>query len=76
MEKNLTYESAFSELKKIAAEIEQETVSVDILAEKVKRASVLIEYCQSKLRDTELQVNKIIQQMEKNTVRLEPGSEI
>jgi exodeoxyribonuclease VII small subunit len=75
MEKNLTYESAFIELKKIAAEIEQETVSVDVLAEKVKRASVLIEYCQSKLRDTELQVNKIIQQMEKNTARLEPGTE-
>ena len=67
MEKNLTYESAFNELKQIAAGIEQESVSVDVLAEKVKRASVLIEYCQSRLRDTEIQVNKIIQQMEKNT---------
>lgn len=71
MEKNLTYESAYSELKQIATEIEQESVSVDVLAEKVKRASVLIEYCQSRLRDTEIQVNKIIQQMEKNVTRLE-----
>lgn len=76
MEKNLTYESAFSELKQIASEIEQETVSVDVLAEKVKRASVLIEYCQARLRDTEIQVNKIIQQMEKNASRMESGAEI
>ena len=75
MEKNLTYESAFSELKQIATEIEQESVSVDVLAEKVKRASVLIEYCQSRLRDTEIQVNKIIQQMEKNVAGTEPAAE-
>lgn len=66
MEKNLTYEEAFKELKQIASEIEQESVSVDILAERVKRASVLIDFCQTKLRNTELEVNKIIQQMEGN----------
>ena len=64
MEENLTYEAAFAELKEIAAEIENETVSVDVLAEKVKRASVLIAFCQSKLRNTETEVNKIIRQME------------
>jgi exodeoxyribonuclease VII small subunit len=39
-------------------------VSVDVLADKVKRASVLIGYCQTKLRTTETEVNKIIKQME------------
>lgn len=64
MEKNLTYESAYRELAEIAQEIETESVSVDVLAEKVKRASDLIEFCQVKLRATETEVNKIIRQME------------
>jgi exodeoxyribonuclease VII small subunit len=63
METNLTYEKAFNELRQIAAEIESEKVSVDELAEKVKRASVLIRYCQEKLRSTETEVNNIISQM-------------
>ena len=64
MEQNLTYEEAYAELKKIASAIESETVSVDELALKVKRASFLITYCQSKLRSTEQEVNNIIKQME------------
>jgi exodeoxyribonuclease VII small subunit len=69
MEKKLTYEEAFAELRQIAQEIENETVSVDVLAGKVKRASVLIAYCQSKLRDTETEVAKIIAQMEAGTAQ-------
>jgi exodeoxyribonuclease VII small subunit len=61
---NQTYEEAYAELKKISSEIENESVSVDVLSEKVKRASELITYCQSKLRSTELEVNNIIKQME------------
>lgn len=68
MEENLTYEQAYAELKKIASEIETESVSVDVLAEKVKRAAQLITFCQTKLRSTEQEVNNIIKQMEsKNT---------
>jgi exodeoxyribonuclease VII small subunit len=64
MEKTLTYEKAFSELQEIAREIESENVAVDMLAQKVKRASELITYCQDKLRSTEKEVNKIIAQMD------------
>ena len=62
-----TYETAYAELKQIAAEIENESVSVDVLAEKVKRASELIAFCQKKLRSTEQEVNNIIKQMETKT---------
>lgn len=65
MEANLTYESAYRELAEIAKEIETESVSVDVLAQKVKRASELITFCQAKLKSTETEVNKIIEQMEK-----------
>lgn len=67
MEKTLTYEEAYNELARIAGEIENESVSVDVLAQKVKRASELITFCQTKLKSTEAEVNKIIAQME-NTV--------
>ena len=65
MQENLTYEAAYQELAVIAREIESETVSVDILAQKVKRAAELISFCQQKLRTTESEVNKIIAQMDK-----------
>jgi exodeoxyribonuclease VII small subunit len=61
---NITYESAFKELEQITKEIENESVSVDILSEKVKRASFLIEICQKKLRQTEDEVTNIIRHME------------
>lgn len=64
MEMNLTYEEAYIELASIAKDIENESVSVDVLAEKVKRASELITFCQTKLKSTESEVNKIIAQME------------
>jgi exodeoxyribonuclease VII small subunit len=61
----MNYESAYKELQAIAKEIENESVSVDVLAEKVKRASELIAFCQKKLRATEEEVNNIITQMER-----------
>ncbi|NIG55164.1 exodeoxyribonuclease VII small subunit [Chitinophaga sp. Cy-1792] len=63
MGEELTYENAFRELQEIAEEIEMETVSVDLLADKVKRAAMLIAFCQQKLRATETEVNNIIKQM-------------
>jgi exodeoxyribonuclease VII small subunit len=64
MSKNLTYELAYKELKEIAEAIDNESVSVDVLAEKVKRASELIEFCQKRLRATEKEINQIIRGME------------
>lgn len=64
MEQHLSYEAAFKELKQIEAEIAGESVSVDLLAERVKRASFLIQLCQVKLRETETEVNNILRQME------------
>lgn len=61
---NLTYEEAYLELLQIASEIEEESVSVDVLATKVKRASELISFCQNKLKATEKDVLSIIQKME------------
>lgn len=63
----LTYEAAYQELAQIAKEIESESVSVDVLAQKVKRASELVAFCQTKLKSTEAEVNQIISQMEQHS---------
>lgn len=57
----MTYEKAYAELAAISREMEEGGVSVDLLAEKVRRASELIRFCQSRLRDTETEVNRIIE---------------
>ena len=70
MSKDLNYKDSLDELSQIAAAIENESISVDELATKVKRAAELIDFCQTKLRTTDGEVKKILAQMEaksKNT---------
>jgi len=63
----MTYEKAYAELASISREMEEGGVSVDLLAEKVRRASELIRFCQSRLRDTETEVNRIIEGLRPET---------
>ena len=65
--KKLTYSQAIGELEKIINEIEAESVDVDILAEKVKRATYLIKFCKSNLRTTEEEVKKVLSEMEEKS---------
>lgn len=64
MEIPLTYEAAYTELQEIVAALENETISVDELALKVKRATELVEFCQSKLKSAETEVGKIIKNLD------------
>ncbi|WP_026464902.1 exodeoxyribonuclease VII small subunit [Adhaeribacter aquaticus] len=61
---NLTYQEALDELTDIISRLESESIPIDELAQKVKRASELIQYCQSKLTSTDSEVKKIISQLE------------
>lgn len=62
-EKDLKYSKAIEELEEIVEQIEGEGVDVDTLAEKVKRASYLIEFCRGKLKETETEVRKVLSGM-------------
>lgn len=64
MSDNLTYQSAFKELQQIVVDLEEGEVNVDELSEKVKRATMLIAVCKSKLTETEENVNKILKDLE------------
>ncbi len=64
MNEQVTYAGAMAELSAIAEAMEDETIAVDELSEKVKRAAELIAFCQEKLRTTEEDVKKVIAKME------------
>lgn len=59
----MTYAQALKELEEIIQEIESETVDVDCLTEKVKRASFLIKWCKNRLRKTETEVKKVLTEL-------------
>jgi exodeoxyribonuclease VII small subunit len=47
---NLTYNKAYQDLSKLVDEIGDEKIKLDTLADKVKQAKELIDFCETKLR--------------------------
>lgn len=72
--RQLTYSRAWKELEEIINEIESEEIDVDVLAEKVKRASYLIKFCKGRLRNTEDEVKKVLSDIEESADTDQPGS--
>lgn len=66
--KSITYAEAISELEKIVDAIDTEAIDVDHLAEKVKRAAHLITVCKTKLKQTEDDVKKVLEDIEAEDV--------
>mgnify|MGYP000279976605 CR=1 FL=1 len=58
MSKDISYTDALNELNEISHAIDDESIPLDELAKKVKRASELIAICRTKLRSTEDEVKK------------------
>jgi exodeoxyribonuclease VII small subunit len=59
----IRYSEASNELEQILAEIEDGTVDVDALTEKVERAAALIRICRDKLSGTEMRVTKVVEEL-------------
>ena len=60
MNKSFTYAEAIVELETIVSEIENASIGVDELTEKVKRAAELIKFCRNRLTSAEKEVNSIL----------------
>lgn len=61
----LTYTEAVAELEKILAELENNSeVNMDVIAEKVKRAAVLMEFCKKQLHELDDELEKMIEQLD------------
>ena len=52
----LTYNEAYTKLSKLVDQIEDDNIQLDTLAEKVKQAKELIDYCETKLRSIDQNV--------------------
>ena len=61
--KDLKYDDALIELQEILSSLQDETLSIDDLTTSIKRASELLEACNSRLRTTQQEVEEIIEQL-------------
>ena len=71
MNQQETYADAVAELGKIVNEIEDETVDVDKLTAKVKRAIYLIKFCKLRLKKAEDEVKKVLSEIEEKIEKTE-----
>ena len=56
----MTYTEAKKELDEIVCALESNELDVDLLTEKVKRASELLAFCKNKLTKTDEELQKIL----------------
>ena len=52
----LNYDKAFAELNQILDDLQTDTISIDEIAKKSKRATELLDFCRKKLRTIENEV--------------------
>jgi len=57
----MTYKEAYMELQEIAASLESDEQEIDMLSNKIKRATELVKFCKEKLRSIENEVNSEIE---------------
>ncbi len=58
MKDPVTFDKAYAEIEEIVAQIENEAIPLDQLAEKVKKAKALIAFCNEKLRNIEAELKE------------------
>ena len=58
------YADAMAELGEILDELERDDLDVDVLAERVKRASELIKLCRTRIARAQADVDKIVTDLE------------
>ena len=61
---DLGYAEAMSELEEILDELEGDHLDVDVLAERVRRASELIKLCRTRIARAQEDVNRIVTDLE------------
>lgn len=61
----MTYTEAVAELEGILAELENgKEVNMDLISEKVKRASLLMTFCKNQLHQLDAELEKMLEQLD------------
>lgn len=58
------YKQAIEELESIIAELENDELDVDSLAERVRRASELLVFCRTRIFETRLEIDRVISELD------------
>ena len=58
--KKETYSQAMERLEKIVRQIDNNELEIDVLAEKIKEANEIIEFCTEKLTKADREVEKLL----------------
>ncbi len=58
------YADSLDELQSILTTLESNTADVDLLAERVQRADLLIRHCRSRLDDTRFRVEQVVSSLD------------
>jgi exodeoxyribonuclease VII small subunit len=54
-----TFDAAYTELQKIVDQLQSEDVSIDKLSTQIKKATDLVKFCKSKLRNVEDEIASV-----------------
>ena len=65
-EKEISYKQAFEELEGILEDIKERSVDVDELSDKVKRARELIDICEKRIKQVEMEVEEVTKKFSSN----------
>ena len=60
----ISYAAALEELETILEQLEGDSVDIDVLAERVKRAAVLIRLCRGRIQQARVDVEQIVADLE------------
>lgn len=60
MDKEMTYEEAMKRLEEIVKKIESGEMDIDLLAQHLKEAKNLVDFCKDKLTNVEEEVKKCL----------------
>ena len=67
------YAAALAELEGILADLEDDGIDIDLLAEKVERATILIKLCRGRISAARVQVDRVVADLETVSAD-EPGT--
>ena len=65
-EKQISYNQAFGELQKILNDIKERNMDVDELSDEVKRARKLIDICEKRIKQVEMEVDEVTKEFSPN----------
>ena len=61
MKEKMNYDTAWAELQEIVRAIQEERTGIDELSAKIARATELIRFCRDRLRQTETELGKLVE---------------